>query len=121
MAGQKGCVSECLETQRVISRMVERRSRGTVASTAAASCEERDSHHRGRSGVTPAWSRSTHPRQENHHEQAEATPPPQFVGDKVQVKILRKRLKLTDEQFTSVLRKSGTSISAIAKEASTLK
>ena len=55
--------------------------------------EERDSHHRGRSGVR----------------------------DKVQVKILRKRLKLTDEQFTSVLRKSGISISAIAKEASALK
>ncbi|WP_256477653.1 hypothetical protein [Bradyrhizobium sp. C-145] len=37
------------------------------------------------------------------------------------VKILRKRLKLTDEQFTSVLCKSGISNSAIAKEASTLK
>ena len=36
-------------------------------------------------------------------------------------KILRKRLKLTDEQFSSVLRKSGISISAIAKEAATLK
>ena len=43
------------------------------------------------------------------------------MRDKVQVKILRKRLKLTDEQFTSVLCKSGISISAIAKEASTLK
>ena len=43
------------------------------------------------------------------------------LRDKVQVKILRKRLKLTDEQFTSVLRKSGISISAIAKEASALK
>jgi hypothetical protein len=43
------------------------------------------------------------------------------LRDKVQVKILRKRLKLTDEQFTSVLRKSGISISAITKEASTFK
>ncbi|WP_209963048.1 DUF3606 domain-containing protein [Bradyrhizobium sp. vgs-9] len=43
------------------------------------------------------------------------------LRDKVQVKILRKRLKLTDEQFRSVLRKSGISISAIAKEAATLK
>ena len=43
------------------------------------------------------------------------------LRDKVQVKILRKRLKLTDEQFSSVLRKSGISISAIAKEAATLK
>jgi len=43
------------------------------------------------------------------------------LKDKVQVKILRKRLKLTDEQFSSVLRKSGISISAIAKEAATLK
>ncbi|MGX4806838.1 DUF3606 domain-containing protein [Bradyrhizobium guangdongense] len=43
------------------------------------------------------------------------------LRDKMQVKILRKRLKLTDEQFSSVLRKSGISISAIAKEAATLK
>jgi hypothetical protein len=43
------------------------------------------------------------------------------LRDKVQVKILRKRLKLTDEQFSSVVRKSGISISAIAKEAATLK
>ncbi|HEV2156152.1 DUF3606 domain-containing protein [Bradyrhizobium sp.] len=43
------------------------------------------------------------------------------LRDKVQVKILRKRLKLSDAQFTSVVRKSGSSISAITKEASTLK
>ena len=39
------------------------------------------------------------------------------LRDKVQVKVLRKRLKLSDEQFASVFRKSGNSISAIAKEA----
>jgi hypothetical protein len=39
------------------------------------------------------------------------------LRDKVQVKVLRKRLKLSDEQFTNVLRKSGNSISAITKEA----
>ncbi|RZN19620.1 DUF3606 domain-containing protein [Bradyrhizobium sp. Leo121] len=43
------------------------------------------------------------------------------LRDKVQVKILRKRLKLSDEQFTSIVRKSGTAIAAITKEASTLK
>jgi hypothetical protein len=43
------------------------------------------------------------------------------LRDKVQVKILRKRLRLSDEQFTSVVRKSGSSISAIIKEASTFK
>jgi len=43
------------------------------------------------------------------------------LRDKVQVRILRKRLKLSDEQFASVVRKSGSSISAIAKEAATLK
>ena len=43
------------------------------------------------------------------------------LRDKVQVKLLRKRLKLSDEQFISVVRKSGSSISAITKEASTLK
>ena len=43
------------------------------------------------------------------------------LRDKVQVKVLRKRLKLSDEQFTRIVRKSGTSISAIGKEAATLK
>jgi DNA-binding transcriptional regulator YiaG len=39
------------------------------------------------------------------------------LRDKVQVKVLRKRLKLSDQQFAGVFRKSGNSISAIAKEA----
>jgi DNA-binding transcriptional regulator YiaG len=39
------------------------------------------------------------------------------LSDKVQVKVLRKRLKLSDEQFASIVRKSGNSISAITKEA----
>jgi hypothetical protein len=43
------------------------------------------------------------------------------LRDKVQVKTLRKRLRLSDEQFTSVVRKSGSSISAIAKEADAVK
>ncbi|WP_246556649.1 DUF3606 domain-containing protein [Bradyrhizobium liaoningense] len=43
------------------------------------------------------------------------------LTDKVQVKILRRRLKLSDEQFRSVVRKSGSSIAAIIKEAASLK
>jgi len=43
------------------------------------------------------------------------------LRDKVQVKVLRKRLKLSDEQFNTVVRKSGNSISAIIKEAGTLR
>jgi DNA-binding transcriptional regulator YiaG len=39
------------------------------------------------------------------------------LRDKVQVKVLRKRLKLSDEQFADIVRKSGNSISAITKEA----
>ena len=39
------------------------------------------------------------------------------LRDKLQVKILRRRLKLSDEQFADVVRKSGNSISAITKEA----
>jgi hypothetical protein len=35
----------------------------------------------------------------------------------VQVKVVRKRLKLTDAQLTDIIRKSGNSISAISKEA----
>jgi hypothetical protein len=41
------------------------------------------------------------------------------LRDKVQVKVLRKRLNLSEEQFASVVRKSGNSISAITKEATT--
>ena len=49
------------------------------------------------------------------------------LRDKVRVRVLRKcsscrkRLKLPNEQLTSVVRKSGSSISAITKEAATLK
>jgi hypothetical protein len=39
------------------------------------------------------------------------------MRDKVQVKVLRKRLKLSDEQFAEIVRKSGNSIPAIIKEA----
>ncbi len=39
------------------------------------------------------------------------------MRDKVQVRVLRKRLKLSDAQFADVVRKSGNSISAIVKEA----
>jgi Protein of unknown function (DUF3606) len=43
------------------------------------------------------------------------------LRDKVQVKVLRRRLKLSGGQFASVVRKSGSSISAIVKEAGTLR
>ena len=39
------------------------------------------------------------------------------LRDKVQVKVLRKRLKLSEAQFTDTVRKSGNSIAAIVKEA----
>jgi hypothetical protein len=39
------------------------------------------------------------------------------LRDKVQVKVLRRRLKLSDGQFASIVRKSGRSIAAITKEA----
>jgi len=41
------------------------------------------------------------------------------LRNKVQVKVLRKRLKLSDEQIANIFRKSGNSISAITKEATT--
>lgn len=43
------------------------------------------------------------------------------MRDRVQVKALRKRLKLSDEQFASLVRKSGHGIAAITKEAAALK
>jgi hypothetical protein len=39
------------------------------------------------------------------------------VRDRVQVKVVRKRLKLTDAQLADIMRKTGNSISAISKEA----
>ena len=39
------------------------------------------------------------------------------LKDKVQVRILRKRLKVSPDQFAVIVRKAGTSISAITKEA----
>ena len=39
------------------------------------------------------------------------------VRDRVQVKVVRKRLKLTDAQLADIIRKTGNSISAINKEA----
>lgn len=39
------------------------------------------------------------------------------VRDHVQVKVVKKRLKLTDAQLTDIIRKAGNSISAISKEA----
>jgi Protein of unknown function (DUF3606) len=43
------------------------------------------------------------------------------LKEKVQVKVLRKRFKLSEEQFTSIVRKSGNSILAITKEAAASK
>ena len=39
------------------------------------------------------------------------------LRDRVQVRILRKRLKLTDTELTAVVRKAGNSLAAISKEA----
>ena len=39
------------------------------------------------------------------------------VRDRVQVKVVRKRLKLTDAQLTDIIRRTGNSISDISKEA----
>lgn len=43
------------------------------------------------------------------------------LRDKAQVKFLGKHLKLSDDQFMSVIRKSGKSISAITRQALTLR
>jgi hypothetical protein len=39
------------------------------------------------------------------------------MSSKVQVKILRRRLKLSNVELAAIVRKTGNSISAIAKEA----
>jgi len=42
------------------------------------------------------------------------------LRDRVQVKIIRRRLKLSHKELSTVVRKVGTSISAVTKEASML-
>lgn len=39
------------------------------------------------------------------------------VRDRVQVRVVRKRLKITDAQLADIVRKSGNSLAAISKEA----
>ncbi len=39
------------------------------------------------------------------------------LRDKIQVRVLRRRLKLTKEQLVSIVQKSGPSIAAITREA----
>jgi Protein of unknown function (DUF3606) len=39
------------------------------------------------------------------------------LRDHVQVKVIRRRLKISDEQLASIARKAGNSIAAISKEA----
>lgn len=43
------------------------------------------------------------------------------LNDKVQVKVLRKRLKLSEAEFANAVEKSGHSIAALVKEAAHLK
>lgn len=82
----------------------------------------RDSHHRGRAGVISARRRSflsgkinsMITRKRYYRNSLD-------LKDKVQVKTLRRRFKLSDGQLATVVRKSGNSISAIAKEAATLR
>ena len=39
------------------------------------------------------------------------------LRDKVQVRVLRRRLKLSDPELNSIVRKTGNSLTAITKEA----
>jgi Protein of unknown function (DUF3606) len=39
------------------------------------------------------------------------------LRDRVQVRIIRRRLKLGEEDFSTIVRKAGNSIAAISKEA----
>jgi hypothetical protein len=40
------------------------------------------------------------------------------LGNRVQVRIVRKRLKISEEQLSNLVRKAGDSIAAVRKEAS---
>ena len=54
-----------------------------------------------------------------HRRQYSATRNKLDLTDRVQVRIVRKRLKVSEEQLASLVRKAGNSIAAVHKEAST--
>jgi len=54
-----------------------------------------------------------------HRRQYRATRNKLDLTDRVQVRIVRKRLKVSEEQLASLVRKAGNSIAAVHKEAST--
>jgi Protein of unknown function (DUF3606) len=121
----RGADSPAPLAPRYFEKPAERRSLGDVAFTATES-----PRGAGQSPSRPEW-RNTHlvairsilSSREKHMNRRKPT---YFrnsldLRDKVQVKVLRKRLKLSDEQFASVVRKSGSSISAITKEVAALK
>ena len=80
--------------------------------------EERDSHHHGQTvsrRLAVAIANIT-----DRPMMMRRRPPSRNsldVRDRVQVKVVRKRLKLTDAQLADIIRKTGNSISAISKEA----
>jgi len=89
--------------------------------------EERDSHQSRSGGVTPAC-RGYLPQAQvtqNYRQSKmmsrrrtnDLTRNSLDVRDRVQVRIVRKRLKISDAQLADIVRKAGTSISAISKEA----
>ena len=43
------------------------------------------------------------------------------LRDKVQVRVLRRRLKLSDPELNSIVRKTGNSLTAITKEAAAMR
>ncbi|WP_309248053.1 DUF3606 domain-containing protein [Bradyrhizobium japonicum] len=109
----------------IILKTSERWSLGNVAFTATESSRGagQSPSRPERRNARPVAIESTSSSRDNHMNRHKPT---YFrnsldLRDKVQVKVLRKRLKLSHEQFTSVVRKSGSSILAITKEASAFK
>jgi len=81
-----------------------------------------DSPDQGPGGVTPAWTRSPSKHQDFQETTMDRR---QFTGarnkldlnNRVQVRIVRKRLKISNEQLSGLVRTAGNSIAAVNKEA----
>ena len=102
----------------VISFRLERRRSLAVLVAATEFREERDSHRSRSSGVTPlAVAISNITESQMIMRRRNLSRNCLDVRDRVQVKVVRKRLKLTDAQLADIIRKTGHSISAISKEA----
>lgn len=102
----------------LFSSRVERRFGFAVIAAETEFREERDSHRSQAGGVTPAClGLSLQNGKQTMMRRRTLSRSCLDVRDRVQVRVVKKRLRLTDAQRGDIIRKAGASIPAMGKEA----